>query len=243
MIGARFCVDSDLEVRWPATDEDILTQCQTFVAWEGQQPAPQQLKDISATSISARLAPVLAAMETARTAEVNRTAAAETFKAAYTEARTLLDKCIVHLSSQYIDDLAQVGLWGLETKAGPRGLRVIKPTDQAGWIKFMNSYVAREQTQPGLQPIANSSPSRLAVLAKTINERLQAREAGVTSRRTNVRSRVAGAQELLELLQAACITLIYTRFGGQISPDLANWGYTVVGKPPAAPAPKPKDEG
>lgn len=241
MISAQFCTGSDLEVRWPKYDEDILNLCQTFVAWEGQQPAEQQLKDISATSISARLAPVLAAMETARTAEVNRTAAAETFKAAYTEARTLLDKGIVHLSSKYIDDLAQVGLWGLETKAGPRGLKVVKPTDQAGWIKFMNSYVAREQALPEAQQIANLPLSRLAELAATINDGLTAREAGVTSRRTNVRSRVAGAQELLELLQVACITLIYTRFSGQISPDLANWGYTVVGKQPAAP--KPKDEG
>jgi hypothetical protein len=239
MISARFCVDSDLEVRWPATDEDILTLCQTFVAWEGKQPPAQQLKDISATSISARLAPVLAAMGSARTAEVNRTAAAETFKAAYTEARTLLDKCIVHLSSKYVDDLAQVGLWGLETKVGPRGLRVIKPTDQAGWIKFLNGYVAREQALPEAQQIANLPLSRLVVLAKTINNGLITREAGVTSRRTNVRTRVVGAQELLELLQVACITLIYTRFGGQILPDLANWGYTVVGKQPAAPAPEP----
>ena len=234
MIGARFCIDSDLEVRWPRYDEDILALCQTFVDWEGKQPAGQQLKDISYTSISARLTPVLAAVAASREAEVNRTAAAETFKAAYDEARTLLDKCILHLSSKYADDLAQVGRWGLETKVGPRGLKVVKPADQAGWIKFMNSYVAHEQALPAIEQMTAPPLGHLITLSKTINAQRQARDAGVASRRTNIRTRAAGARELLELLQVACLTLIYTRFGGQISPDLANWGYTVVNKPSAA---------
>jgi hypothetical protein len=236
MIGARFCINSDLEIRWASSDDEIVQHARAFVNQEGQQTVEQQLKDITHAIVNARLAPVQSAVEAARSAEVNRTSAADRFKTAYADIVPLLDKAIVQLCAVYIDDLAQVGAYGLQVKNGPRSLKVLKPNGQAEWIKFANRYVEIQGAISDQQRIKNPPFDHVLELIGFINEGLATRNTEQTARRTNVRARVTGAQELLELLQVAGITLIYTRFGGQISPELANWGYTVASKPVAAQA-------
>ena len=235
----KFDVQGALELRWAATDEAIIKHGQAFLTFEESRPASEQLKDLSPTFFTQQVDAARKAAAEAGLGEAERARAAERVRQADEQLRPLIDKIILHLKSRHADNLADLELYTLKTKAGARGVSVTKPNNAIARRAFCLAYVERESSLPAEQQISDPPLSQLTAIATILRENQAERATQTNRRQINVANRSAAAQTLLDALQAAAAVLIVTRFGGQVTFDLQQWGYEVVAK--TAPAPKPTE--
>ena len=233
----KFDVQSTLELRWAATDEGIIKHGQTFLAFEQQRPVAEQLKDLSPTFFTQLVDAAQEATTEAGLGEAARAHAAELVRQVDAQLPALVDKTLMQLKLHYASNLADLELHGLKTTTGPRGVSVQKPRDVAGRRAFCLAYVEREASLPADQQITDPPLSQMTAIAAILRENQTARTEQTNRRQRNVATRSAAAQTLLDALQAAAAVLIVTRFDGQITRDLQQWGYDVVAK--TAPAQEP----
>lgn len=242
----KFDVRSALELRWAATDADIIKHGLAFQAFEEQQPVNEQLKDLSPLFFRELIKTAEEAAAEARQGEAERAHAAELVRQADVELRPLVDLAIVRLKNRYAHNLADLELYGLKTTTGPRGVSVQKPRDAIGRRAFCLVYVERESSLPAEQQITDPPLSRMTAIAQILRDNQTERTTQVNRRQINVANRTAASQVLLDALQAAAAVIIVTRLGGKVTFELQQWGYDVVAKTapkppepvePAAPAP------
>ena len=223
-------VAGDLEVRWPKKDRAIIALGEAYVARENGRPVAQRLREPELSLVQAALTQAQEAVGTAGGGEAARATAAEVYRQAMAEARPLLELALLRLKSQYAANLAQLQEWGLRTKAGARNVVVLKPGDHQQWASFLLAYVAREQGLPEAQRIADPPLAKLTALATTVRQSQETRAGGRTRREMGVQARAAATARLLELLQAAAVVLVVTRYDQRVTNDLQQWGYEVVAK-------------
>ena len=233
----KFDVQSALELRWGTTDEAIIKHGASFLAFEQQRPASEQLKVLSPTFFTRLVDAAQEAATEAGLGEAERARAAELVRQADEQLRSLVDKLILHLKSRYANNLAELEAFGLKTTAGARGVSVQKPRDATGRRAFCLAYVDKESALPAASQITDPPLSQLTAIAQVLRDNQAARTTQTNRRQQSVATRTAAAQSLLDALQAAAAVLIVTRLGGQITYALRDWGYEVVGK--TGPAPKP----
>jgi hypothetical protein len=233
----KFDVQSALELRWAATDESIVKHGQTFLAFEESRPASEQLKDLSPAFFTALVDTAREAATEAGLGETERARVAELVRQADEQLRPLADKLILRLKNRHADNLAELESYGLQTKVGARGVSVIKPKNHIARRVFCLAYVERETSLPAAQQITDPPLSQMTALAAILRDNQAVRTTQTNRRQISVATRSAASQTLLDALQAAAAVLIVTRFGGQVTFDLQQWGYDVVAK--TAPAPKP----
>lgn len=233
----KFDAQSELELRWATTDEAIIKHGATFLAFEEQRPASEQLKDLSPTFFTRLVDGAREAANEAGLGEAERARAAERVRQADEQLRPLMEKVILRLKNRHADNLAELEAHGLKTKAGARGVTVTKPKNTADWRAFCLAYVDSESALPAASQITDPPLSQLTAIAQVLRDNQAARTTQTTRRQISVATRTAAAQTLLDALQAAAAVLIVTRLGGQITYALRDWGYEVVGK--TGPAPKP----
>lgn len=230
MINFRLDTKGELVVRWPRRDEAIVTMGQTYVAYESSLPAEQRLREPDIALIQDALAQATAAIEASHHGEQKRATAAEQYRQAITEARTLLEEALIHLQSHYIGNLAQLEAWGLDTRAGAHGVAIRKPGTNKDWVNFLLTYVAQEQSLAESDRITNPPLTALENLAQTIQNSLEARRSGRDQREIGIKERAAAVSHLLDLLRAAAVVLVVTRFQSQVTNDLQLWGYEVTAR-------------
>lgn len=230
MINFRLDTKGDLMVRWPRRDEAIITMGQTYVAHENSLPVEQRLREPDIALIQAALTQATAAVEASHHGEQKRAAAAEQYRQAIIEARTLLEEALIHLQSHYISNLAQLEAWGVDTRAGARGVTVRKPSTNKDWVNFLLTYVAREQSLAESDRITDPPLAALETLAQTIQNSLEDRRGGRDQREIGIKERATAVNHLLDLLRVAAAVLIVTRFHSQVMNDLQLWGYEVIAR-------------
>ena len=233
----KFDVQSALELRWAATDADIIKHGLAFQAFEEQQPVNEQLKDLSPLFFRELIKTAEEAAAEARQGEAERARAAELVRQADEQLRPLMEKVILRLKNRHANNLAELEPYGLQTKVGARGVTVTKPKNTADWRAFCLIYVERESSLSAEQQITDPPLSQLTAIAQILRDNQTERTTQVNRRQINVANRTAASQTLLDALQAAAAVLIVTRFGGKVTFDLQQWGYDVVAKT----APKPPE--
>jgi hypothetical protein len=229
-VAMKFDVQSTLELRWATTDKAIIQQGVSFLAFEEQLPAEKQLKDLSPLFFTGLITAAQDAAAGAGAGEADRARAAEVVRQADEQLRPLLDKVILRLKNRHADNLAELEQWGLKTKIGTRGVTVNQPKNVTDWRAFLLAYVAKESSQPAATQISDPPLSRLAAIAAALQENQAVRTKQTHQRLRGVAARATAVQTLLDALQAAAAVLIVTRFGGQITRDLQQWGYELVAK-------------
>ena len=235
MLNIKLDTKSDLSVKWPLHDPNILALGAAYVAYESSLTAPQQLKDIPLVMMQTALTNAQTAATSAGGGEAARAIAAETLRQKYATAQPLLEIAIHQLKAKYYANLAQLENWGLETVASGKGVTVRKPRTQSAWITFLKAYVTKEAALPLVDQLTIPALATLQPLNTAIQTALVARETGRNTREVNVLGRSAAAQRLLDLLQVACAILVAVKTNGVVTNDLQNWGYLVEAKKPAAP--------
>ncbi len=151
----KFDVQGALELRWAATDEAIIKHGQAFLTFEESRPASEQLKDLSPTFFTQQVDTARKAAAEAGLGEAERARAAERVRQADEQLRPLIDKIILHLKSRHADNLADLELYTLKTKAGARGVSVTKPNNAIARRAFCLAYVERESSLPAEQQISD----------------------------------------------------------------------------------------
>lgn len=227
MLALRMDTKSELEVRWPGTDAQVIAAAQIYVAYEGSLPVANQLQDVSLAMIQAALTEAITAVSAAGISEQGRAVASEQYRQAMATAKPLLEIILLRLRGKYATNLAQLEGWGLYTKIGTNGISVLKPKGDKGWAEFLMAYVAKEQSLPANEQISDPPLAQMSALATTIQQSLTAREAGRTQREIYVRARSEAGTRLLNLLQAAAVVLVTTRYDGKVTNELQQWGYNV----------------
>lgn len=238
----KFDAQSDLELRWGDTDEAIIQHGLSFLAFEEQRPLAEQLKDLSPLFFTGLVKAARGAAAEAQSGEAARAHAAEAVRQIDAQLPSLVDKILLQLKLRYASNLADLKLHGLKTTTGPRGITVLKPKNPTDRRAFCLTYVERETSLPATQQITDPPLSQMAAIAQTLRDNQTARTTQTNRRQKNVETRTAASLVLLDALQAAAAVLIVTRFSGQITYALRDWGYDVVGKTGPAPIePKPID--
>ena len=164
-VAMKFDVQSTLELRWAATDEAIIQQGVSFLAFEEQQPAEKQLKDLSPLFFKGLIKAAQDAAAEARAGEADRARAAEIVRQADGQLRPLLDKVILRLKNRHADNLAELEQWGLETQTGAYSVTVTKPNNAGARRAFLLAYVAKESGQPANTQITDPPLSQLTALS------------------------------------------------------------------------------
>ena len=228
MFTVRLDTKGEFEVRWPSTDSEVITLGELYVAYESSQPVEQQLPSPALASVQAALAQAQTAMQAATSGEMARAAASELYHQGMTTARPLLELIINRLKGKYAEHLAQLELWGLNTKQGSRGVSVTKPKNENEWADFLLAYVAREQSLDSDARVINPALEQMSALATTVQANREGRRSNQTQREISIQARVEAVTKLLGLLQAAALVLLTTRFESKVKTDLQAWGYDIA---------------
>jgi hypothetical protein len=228
MLMLRLDVKSDLEVRWPLTDSEIITLGQAYVARESALASDERVATPSLSLIQQTLAQTQAAATAATSGEAERAASAEAYRSALEELRPLLEIAIVKLKAAHVRNLAELEQWGLQTKSGARGITVSKPSSAQPWADFAAAYVAKEQSQPEADRITDPPFAQVSALSETVQQNAATRQSARNQRTIGVRARASVGAQLLDMLQVAAGVLLVTRYHGAMSEELVQWGYAVV---------------
>lgn len=243
MIVIRMDVDGALEVRWPKQDRQTVALAEAYLRRENGLPAAERLPYPLLTDVQAALAAVQNKADTAGSGEQGRAQAAELYRQTMARAIPRLELALLRLKGQYADNLAALEAWGLHTKTGARGVTVIKPRTEKGWVDFLHRYVVQEQSMAEAKRVSDPPLDEMQGLAQTLEQSNRARTEGRTQREIGVQGRSAAGQRLLDIVQLAAFALVVGRYDGQVTNDLQQWGYTVVARastggtshPPATP--------
>lgn len=230
MISVMLDYDGAYKVRWPESDRDIIALGQAYVAYETARPPEDQVPAPALATVQATLDAAQAAQAAAQTGEAERAQAAETYRQTLATAKEQLDAVIIRLKAKYLDNLAQLEEWGLDTTTTSRGVSVRKPDSDSAWADFLQAYVTKESSLPAETQLSDPPLAEMEALATTLAASDAARSAGRAQREANVSARSEEAAELLDLLQVAGLVLVATRFNRQVNSELQAWGYDVAAR-------------
>ncbi len=234
----KFDGSSIWELRWGATDESVIKNGLSFVAFEKQRPLAEQLKDISAGFMQVLVMAAQDAAVEAGQGEVERARAAEAVRQADAQLRPLMEKVLLHLKSRHANNLAELEKYTLNTTVGARGISVTKPKNLADWRTFCIKYTELEGALPAEQQISDPPLSQLVAIANTLQTNTEDRSMQTTRRQRNVATRTMAAERLQDALQAAAAVIMVKCFDGHVTRDLQQWGYDVVAKNGSAEKPE-----
>lgn len=227
----RYDVSGDYDIRFPVDEGDLVPLAEAYIRYEATLPPADALHDIPCAEIQAALAAVKSAQAAQLAAEVDRASAANRLLQTSRQARPRLDRLIIRLKSRHVHNLADLGLYGLRTRLRQRGgLGVRKPANLLDWLKFLNDYLKEAGRQPEAERLTDPSFEELTELAQTLNTALEVRDRAQTRREVSVAARKAASQRLRNLLQVAAAIRIVKQYQGNVSVELAKWGYTVVAR-------------
>ena len=160
-----------------------------------------------------------------------RAASATDYAHAVIEAKGLMKEAVVELKHKYRKNRARLQEWGLITSVGKKVDVVITlPVTPRQWADFLHTYVVKEQGLPEAERIVDPPLARLVELDAIIQNTLALRTTGAGERGIGVKNRLAAVTRLLDLLQAAAVVLVVTRYDGSVTEELTRWGYKVVEK-------------
>lgn len=228
MISVRFDSSGDYRVRWSAKQQVIIANGVAYVAKESSVPVGQQIPIPTLAAVQAALAAAQAEHSAALSGEAIRATAAEEYRQAMLTAKNKLQTALMRLKNKYINNLAQLEAWGVETVAGSNGIRVRQPRLESEWVNFLKAYVAKESSLTAPEQITDPTLAEMTDLNDTVQEVLATRKAGKDQRETAVQVRSENTELLNRLLQTAAIVLVGARYNGRVTNDLQQWGYDVV---------------
>lgn len=214
--------------RWSTTEEGIITDAEKWIAYESSRSAADQLKDNWLARMQAQYTLAVNARNLAQTGEAARTEASDAYRKALDKARALLLRALTYLKFKHADNLAQIEHWGWDARLTKRGGYTIKmPTKDADLIRLLEIYVAYEATR-GPEQISDPPLPTLQALLVDIHDLAQNVGSSRTQRTSNIFERTQATHKLQDLLQVSGLAICMLFYDGEVHPDLANWGYTIV---------------
>lgn len=230
-----FIIREDIEgayvLRWAQTHTEVLANARAFIAHESQLDASQQLKDIPLALLQTKYAEAVTAQETANSGEVDRAQFSASYRACLTRLRANFRRILAYLQYKHADNLMRLETYGLNVRHAARGgYTVALPRTDADLIRLLETYLAHESSLSPADRIPDPSLSEMQTLFTDIQHYQFTVRLACTQRSGNIQDRRALTAELHELLRCAAYILLVTRFGGKVSPELGNWGFTVVGR-------------
>lgn len=232
MIMVRLDYRGAYQVKWPRSDADVLALGQAYIAQETSLPAAERVAAPSLAEVELAYTAVQDAHTTARSGEISRASAAETYRQTLATASANLEIAIAQLKVNHYTNLAQLEQWGLDTVANGRRIIVRKPRTGNGWAALLAAYVRQENSRPPADQLTKPPLAEMTALLDTLQTAHAARTTGRNQREANVQTRTTQAQRLLDLLQTAAIVLVATRYNGMVTNALQAWGYHVIAARP-----------
>ncbi|MCB9134392.1 MAG: hypothetical protein H6636_03130 [Anaerolineales bacterium] len=233
---------SAFKLRWPTNDEDIIANAETWIAYESSRSLADQLKDPWLTLIQTQLDAAKTARNLAHAGEAARTEARDAYRIAVDTVRSLLQRALAFLKFKHADHLPLLEHWGWNVRQSKRGGYTVKmPAKDLDVIHLLEFYVAYEATR-GTEQISDPPLTTLQNLLVDIQDLAQNLGSSKAQRTTNIFIRGSAAYKLQDLLQGAAFAISLLQYDGEVHPDLANWGYTLVGATPTNGSEPPVEE-
>ncbi len=232
MLSIRIVGNTPYTVLWPRTDDGIIAQAEAWIVYESARTAALQRKDPWLTQIETQLTAAKTARALAQSGEAARTTSSDAYRTALNTARALLEKALAFLKFKHADNLTPLEYRGWNVRHAKRGGYTVKmPVKDTEVIRLLETYVAYESTL-GAAQVADPPLATLQALLVDISDLAQNRGSSRTQRTTNVFVRGSAVYKLKDFLQGAAVAICLFEFDGEVRPDLANWGYTVVAATP-----------
>ncbi len=241
MTTIRFDVTGPYQIRWPSKEDDIIAQADVWITYESSRNAADQLKDTWLALIQTQNTVAKTARAGAKTGEAARSVTQAEFQAKLDQARHFLTLAHNILKLKHPENVFQLEYRGFNVRQTARGLSVRMPKKTSEILALLETYVTYESTL-GPAQLADPPLATLQALLVDLQDLGQNRGSSRTQRTSNIYTRSTATARLAELLQGAGLALVQLKFGGQVHPDLANWGYTVVGSTPPEPGDPPEGE-
>lgn len=224
--------------------QEIFELALAFATYEATLPPAEQTPFTA--RIQTALAEVQDAHEEAVSQEANRKAASEALKRHQQTAKTTVNQIRNFLAAHFAHAPEQAQAWGFVVRQTGRSAGQIlmpqSPTEITACLtEYINTETARPEAERFSQPLLADVITLRDNLVQQRQQRNQARQI-----RLQKNGRVETlAQQLFEELRLALGYLILVQFNGQPDRALAQWGYTLVARPPRTPretAPEPEPE-
>jgi hypothetical protein len=215
--------DSEFEVRWPRTDQEIIELAEAYMAREAALASREQLPCPPLQLIHKYLDLAHATLEVEGDPRLVAEQATRRYEGALEEARPLLNSAALALRARYEDDPLALTEWGLEFETREDEVCLAEPQDDATCLEFLESYIMRMHDLDEDERLEEPPLERMQELYGEMEEALERRQAALA-----LREGYSPARRLLDLLQVAAANLVTVRFEGQLTEELALWGYELV---------------
>lgn len=246
MLRIQFNNGAPLRITLPRAyqKQEIFELAEAFVAYETALPQAEQTPFTA--NIQAALAEVQVAQEDAASQEAHRKAASEALKRHEQTAKATLNQMRNFLAAHFAHAPEQAQAWGFVVRQTGRSAgQILMPRTRAEIITCLSEYINTETARPEAERFPQPSLADVITLRDNlVQQRQQRNQARQTRLQKNGRVD-ALAQQLFEDLRLALGYLVLVQFNGQPDRALAQWGYTVVARPPRVPretAPEPEPE-
>lgn len=224
-------IDGDYFVRWARTNRTILANVQAYIAYESSLEAHLQLKDLPLSLFRAKYAEATGAQAEAQTGEAVRTLSTGMYRALLITLRKNFQRILAFLRYKHAHNLLLLERYGLDVRHAARGgYTVALPRTDAGLIALLDIYLAQETSLPPEERIPNPSLAEMQSLKTDLANYQYARRQARTQRTSNISERRNITEELNQYLRCAAHLLLITRFNGKVTPELGNWGFTVIAR-------------
>lgn len=208
----------------PTQRHKLVNLTERFIAQESTLPAKAQ------TPYTTRLTELLQQASPTHNGqlhgELQRTAASEALKRLDQTATQLIRRIWRTMNATFMDTPERAEEWGFNIKQATGNILI--PRKRAERLTMLDSYIAREQSRPAKERFATPDLTEVIAVRDQLRANLTARNNGKARRETSVAASRAIAGELLQNLQAAAAYLISTRYNFTLTPELQQWGFTVV---------------
>ena len=144
----RLDSQSDLIISWPRTSIDIINLGKAYVSYEQSLAESDRLALPALSQMESLLAAARSYETMTVQGEMKRAAAAGRFDQTMNKVKEQFGIAIIKLKAKYLNNLAQLEAWGLNTTIGTRTIRVHRPRKQADWKYLIQTYISKEQSLP-----------------------------------------------------------------------------------------------
>ncbi|MCB9133776.1 MAG: hypothetical protein H6636_00005 [Anaerolineales bacterium] len=223
--------DGQYFVRWARNPREILANTQAYIAYESSLEAHLQLKDLPLSFFQAKNAEALGAQAEAQTGEATRTQSTGTYRACLTTLRKNFQRILAYLRYKHAHNLLLLERYGLDVRHAARGgYTVALPRTDAGLVALLDIYLAQETSLPPEERIPDPALAEMQTLKTDLANYQYTRRQARTQRTSNIAERRNITEELNQYLRCAAHLLLITRFNGKVTPELGNWGFTVIAR-------------
>jgi len=217
----------------PGKTTPVFTLCDAFLKKEDALPAAA--RTAYTEDIRALFTQSGSLLDLKAGGESRRVLSSEEVKALDKKSVALVKKIHRTMEYEFGDTPAKAAEWGFDIKqTGKRTGTILMPDGRAAIVALLDRYATTEKARPAAERFKSPALAEVVAVVDGLKQNVGARGTGKGQRASGTQQINTLTARLLDLLQAAAVQIVVKQYDGQVTPDLAQWGFEVTARQPSA---------